>query len=135
MIVADASAIVAMIVGEPDAADLYVRLDARSPDERFVSTVSIWEASCAVARLKSCGRRVGLDIVQEFVGPSGLRPVAPDMTITALAIEAADRFGMGAGYPGILNLGDCFSYATARHLGAALLCKGGDFARTDIAIA
>jgi ribonuclease VapC len=54
------------------------------------------------------------------------------MTITALAVAAAERYGNGVGYPGILNLGDCFSYATAKHLNATLLFKGDDFSRTDI---
>ena len=38
----------------------------------------------------------------------------------------------GGGRPGIPNMGDCFSYATARHFGARLLFKGDDFRRTDI---
>lgn len=54
------------------------------------------------------------------------------MTISAIAVDAAQRYGNGPGYPGILNLGDCFSYATAKHLKAPLLFKGDDFSRTDI---
>lgn len=77
----------------------------------------------------------GLALVEEFLAPAAIEPIAPDMTITALAIEAAERYGNGVGYPGILNLGDCFSYATAKHLKAALLFKGDDFSRTDIAAA
>jgi uncharacterized protein with PIN domain len=32
-----------------------------------------------------------------------------------------------------LNVGDCFSYATAKLRGAPLLFKGDDFSQTDIA--
>ena len=130
MIVVDASAVVAMIVGEPGSEELYRRMDQSR--DRSISTVSVWEASCAVARLKSCNRELGLSLVREFLIGTGLRTVAPDDAITELAVEAAERYGRGAGYPGILNLGDCFSYATAKHLGAALLHKGDDFSRTDI---
>ena len=35
-------------------------------------------------------------------------------------------------HPAGLDYGDCFAYALARQLGEPLLCKGGDFARTDI---
>jgi len=34
-----------------------------------------------------------------------------------------------------LNFGDCFAYALAKTLGEPLLCKGADFARTDVALA
>jgi ribonuclease VapC len=41
-------------------------------------------------------------------------------------------FGKGMGHPTQLNFGDCFSYALAKSLDVPLLCKGGDFAKTDI---
>jgi ribonuclease VapC len=131
VIVLDASAIVAIMLEEVDAALLSARLD-ESDAPRFAPTVTIWEAACAVARRKAVARTMGLSLVQEFLQAAGIEPVAPDTAITALAVEAAERYGMGPGYPGILNLGDCFSYATAKQLGAALLFKGDDFSRTDI---
>jgi len=134
MIVVDASAIVAMIVREPDGAELAQRLENRpsGPGLRTASTVTIWEASSAVGRIDrvSCVR--AFELVDQFCRLANIEPIAPDMTITALAIDASERYGMGGGRPGILNLGDCFSYATARHLRAALLFKGDDFGRTDI---
>jgi ribonuclease VapC len=54
---------------------------------------------------------------------------------TELALSAFARFGKGQGHPAQLNLGDCFAYACARHHGAAMLCKGGDFVRTDLRLA
>jgi ribonuclease VapC len=134
VIVLDASAIVAIMAEEAEAKDLTERLERVAPSlhARYASTVSVWEAACAVARIFRTDRRHGLTSVDTFLGIAGVRPVAPDVAITSLAIEAAQRFGQGAGYPGILNLGDCFSYATARHLRAALLFKGDDFSRTDI---
>lgn len=117
---------------EPDGFDLSRKLDQHQGRGFVASTVTIWESSCAVARLKRCDRPRGLRLVGEFQALSGIEAIPPDLAITTLAIEAAERYGRGPGYPGILNLGDCFSYATARHLGAALLFKGDDFARTDI---
>lgn len=131
MIAVDASAIVAILVEEPEASALVARLD-ESGGSRFASTVTIWEAACAVARRKAIPRTQGLLLVQEFLEAARIEAVAPDMTISAIAVDAAQRYGNGPGYPGILNLGDCFSYATAKHLKAPLLFKGDDFSRTDI---
>ncbi|TDR87213.1 type II toxin-antitoxin system VapC family toxin [Enterovirga rhinocerotis] len=135
MIVVDASAIVAIMAGEPEGRELSRRLDGVPPilAARFVSTVSIWETACAVARIWRCDRDAGFEAVDAFLTEAHVDPVAPDMTITMLAVRAAERYGLGAGRPGILNLGDCFSYATAKHLGASLLYKGDDFSRTDLA--
>lgn len=135
MIVVDASAIVAILADEPDSGELAARLDSAPSGAglRSASTVSVWEASCALARIWRIDRVAGLGEVTEFLAATGIAAIAPDMAITALAVEAAERYGMGPRYPGILNLGDCFSYATAKHLGAALLFKGDDFNRTDIA--
>lgn len=134
MIVVDASVIVAILGEEDDGQEFAAKLTTLISERRslFVSTVSIWEGAVALARLWRIDRVIAMVEVTAFLTASAIKPVAPDMTITTLAVEAAQHYGMGAGYPGILNLGDCFSYATARHLGAALLFKGDDFGRTDI---
>ncbi len=134
MIVVDASAIVAMIVREADGAKLAQRLESRPRGSglRSASTVTIWEASTAVARIDRVSRVRAFELVEQFCRLAAIDPIAPDMAITALAIEAAERYGLGSGRPGILNMRDCFSYATARHLKARLLFKGDDFSRTDI---
>ncbi len=53
----------------------------------------------------------------------------PELTA---ALDAFARYGKGQGHPAQLNTGDCFAYAVARNHHAAMLFKGGDFARTDI---
>lgn len=58
--------------------------------------------------------------------------MGPD--IAAIALEAHARFGKGR-HPAALNMGDCFAYALAKAHGAALLFKGDDFVKTDIALA
>lgn len=47
------------------------------------------------------------------------------------AFSAFSRYGKGQ-HPAKLNFGDCMSYALAKSLGAPLLFKGDDFAKTDI---
>jgi ribonuclease VapC len=49
-----------------------------------------------------------------------------------IARDAYRDFGKGSGHPAQLNLGDCFSYALAAHLGEPLLFVGNDFSKTDI---
>lgn len=51
----------------------------------------------------------------------------------ARASEAFERFGKGR-HPAGLNLGDCYSYATAALAGRPLLCVGDDFPQTDLTL-
>lgn len=134
MIVVDASAIVGILAEEGDSQDLASRLQSSPAGSglRQASAVTIWEAASALARIWRIQPTEAFSEVREFLDVGLIEPIAPDMTITALAIEAAERYGMGPGRPGVLNLGDCFSYATAKHLKARLLFKGDDFGRTDI---
>ncbi len=137
MTVVDASAIIGIMAEEDDSEALASRLQVLplGPGRRYASTVTVWEAACALARIWKIDRSEAFAEVGEFMAAAEIAPFAPDMDITALAIEASERYGMGAGRPGILNLGDCFSYATARYFNAALLFKGGDFSRTDMEVA
>lgn len=50
------------------------------------------------------------------------------------AIRAFLRYGKGR-HPAKLNFGDCLSYATAKIARKPLLCKGDDFAKTDLTLA
>jgi ribonuclease VapC len=99
--------------------------------------VSVWEAAIAVARIKKSSRSHALQEVEDFLRLSSLEMGEPNEDITRLAVDASERYGFGnaQGYPGILNMGDTFSYATARYFSAKLVCKGEDFRRTDIEIA
>jgi ribonuclease VapC len=49
------------------------------------------------------------------------------------ALRAFERYGKGR-HPARLNMGDCFSYATASVAGEPLLCIGDDFPRTDLVV-
>ena len=54
-------------------------------------------------------------------------------SLTSEVVEVYARYGKGQSSGAKLNMGDCFAYAMARHLGVPLLYKGEDFARTDLA--
>jgi len=47
------------------------------------------------------------------------------------AIDAYARFGKGR-HPAALNFDDCMTYATAALARQPLLCRGGDFRKTDL---
>ncbi len=80
-------------------------------------------------------RKAGIDgrrDLQLLLAELSVQPVPLTPTMAERAHRAWRRYGKGRRRTR-LNLGDCFSYAAAQHLGAPLLHKGEDFAHTDIA--
>ncbi|HEV8023328.1 MAG TPA: type II toxin-antitoxin system VapC family toxin [Candidatus Nanopelagicales bacterium] len=57
---------------------------------------------------------------------------AVDRQQADIAREAYRKFGKGSGHPAGLNVGDRFTYAPAKVLDDAIICKGPDFLATDI---
>jgi ribonuclease VapC len=124
--VVDSSAFVALLLGEPEQ-ERFARVLA-SAAELWVSAFSVLETAIVVADKK---------------GPQGLLTwdalllrlqvqVVPMTAIHAtVARDAWLRFGKGR-HPAALNIGDCCSYAVARHAGLPLLAKGADFPLTDL---
>jgi len=140
LIFVDASVLAAIINEEPDAADLVLRLGAAGTV--FVSPMVRFEAVLAVARASSAmtGRPVTAetllkagDLVDALIGEFDAQFVDLTAQTGTDALDAARRYGKVVRHPARLNLGDCFAYACAKHLGAPLLYKGGDFAQTDLA--
>jgi ribonuclease VapC len=126
----DASAIIAMLVGETDRSELLDRLEGAAT--RSTSAVSVLETIMAVSR--ETGDRSGAPAkVRRFLDLAkvGIERVGEE-SVDMLA-EAFVRYGKGSGHPAQLNLGDCFSYAMAKKAGVPLLYKGNDFAQTDMA--
>ena len=126
---ADASALTAILLKEPDEASLVTRMQAYPL--RVTSPLAVWETVMAVSR------GLGLSIATAEVAVEDLlkvtqievRPLLPE--VRHVAVEAHARFGKGR-HPAALNFGDCFAYACARHARVPLLYKGDDFSRTDI---
>ncbi len=128
----DASAMIAIIAMEDDAASLSGRLAAaRTPR---TSPVAMFEAAAGLARIANVPPGDALALVHRFLREAGATVVAIDQDIGVAAVDAFARYGKGR-HPAGLNMGDCFAYACARRLDTQLLCKGNDFPRTDIGLA
>jgi ribonuclease VapC len=125
----DASAMVAIIAGEPDAAELSARLGRAA--QAYTSPVAIYEAVLGVARAGAMHVRQAEGLLDDFVGELTITVVPITASIGRAAVCAFDRFGRGR-HPAGLNMGDCFAYACARELSVPLLFKGSDFPQTDI---
>ena len=124
--VIDTSALLAILLGEPERLD-YIELLAGA-DDPLISTATLVEASIVMQA------RTGDDGVQDLddlLTVAGVRPVAVDADQAVLARQAFARFGKGRA-PAGLNFGDCFAYALARATGRPLLFKGADCAQTDV---
>jgi len=127
--VIDASALVAVLLGEPEA-EAMLRAIAGDP-RRLVGAVSMLEAAMVMdSRLGPAGARE-LDLL---IHGGAMQIVAMTAEQVELARECYSRFGKGR-HPARLNLGDCCSYALSLHSGEPLLFKGGDFVQTDVKVA
>jgi ribonuclease VapC len=128
----DASAIVAILVQEPDWEELESK--AESVKFRLTSALAVYEAVLGIARILRCEPDQAKAAVDGFLAEAGAGLVAIDQAVGAEAISAHARFGRGR-HRAALNMGDCFSYACAKVHKVPLLCKGNDFVHTDIQIA
>ena len=130
MIVADASAIVAILTGEPEAGTLTEALE-HAP-EIITSPLAVYEATLGLVRILRRSVEDAERDVAEFLRLARVvvQPIQPETV--PVAVKAFARYGKGRGYPAQLNPGDCFIYAQTKLSGAALLYKGDDFSKTDI---
>ncbi len=128
----DASAIVAILTGEPEAPAFADLLDGAP-----IPTTSPIAMSRHRRRLPQAAReRRGGGGRRSRVSRDRAIEIVPTTTADAeTALDAHSRYGKGRGHPAQLNLGDCFAYAVARRHGVALLFKGEDFDKTDIQVA
>lgn len=125
----DTSAILAVILGEPDAErHLAAMAGAR---ELAISAATLVEAAI-VAEAK--GGREASDDLHALLGDLECEVLPLDEAQALAASDAWRRFGKGR-HRAALNLGDCYSYAAATVHGWPLLFKGEDFLQTDVAAA
>jgi ribonuclease VapC len=127
-VVLDTSAVAAVILGEPDA-EAFAAIMLRHAGELSMSAATWVELGIVIEARQ--GQPAFDDLTALLTSLTvTIEPLDADQATAAVA--AWRRFGKGR-HPAGLNLGDCFSYALARTLGAPLLFKGRDFAQTDIA--
>lgn len=127
MIAIDSSALVAIVLGEPEAEPI---LDALMSAPSLLSSANFIEAAMVVESRQGRDATRDLDLL---VDGAGTEIVACDRAHIGAAIRAWRRFGKGI-HPAGLNYGDCFAYATATLRGVPLLFKGNDFTQTDLPI-
>ena len=127
----DASALIALTTGEEGADILADRLQEASL--RLCSALSMWETVAGLYRSYAFSVPDAQAHVRRFIEAADLRFVAIGEREFEIAIDAYARFGKGR-HPAALNMGDCYAYACAKVNRAALLFKGEDFAKTDMAV-
>ncbi len=124
--VLDTSALVAILLGEPERDQLIAALaEAADP---LISAGTLLEASIVV---QSKLGDDGLADLDELLAMAGVRCVAVDLAQVHAARSAFARFGKGR-HAASMNYGDCFAYALAKVAQTPLLFKGDDFAQTDV---
>lgn len=129
--VIDASALVVMLTGEPEAEAFADRVEACRTV--ILSPIAIFETVLAIRRMHQCSLADASASLNAFLTTAGITLVPITEKEAGLALKAFSLYGKGTGHPARLNMGDCFSYALARSCGMPLLFKGDDFSRTDIA--
>jgi len=123
MIAVDTSALMAILLNEPEASAC---ADALATNDRIVISAGTVAEALIVA-----GRR---KIDEEMAGLIDGLGLEIDSVTPAVARRVADSYARwGKGYdPAGLNFGDCFSYEIAKTRECPLLYVGADFARTDV---
>jgi ribonuclease VapC len=127
ILVADSSALLAILLGEPERAgfeELLLAHDVKISAGTLIETLRVVQLGLGPE---------GLAGVDELLATTGAEIVPVDADQVAAARDGMLRFGKGRGKePAVLNFGDLFAYALARRLGLPLLYKGEDFAQTDV---
>ena len=125
----DTSALVTILDQEPEA-ERIVRAMATASD-RKLSAANLVEAGIVMqARRGDEGAR-DLDLL---LAKLKIEIIPFTARQADLARKAFRRYGRER-HPAQLNFGDCFAYALAKDTSTPLLCKGSDFAQTDISVA
>ncbi len=126
MIVLDTSALIAILLREPEAERCTAAIAGNA---ELAMSAGTYAEALIVAQRRSVAEEMTILL-------EGL-----DVEILPLAAADARRVGdayrlWGKGHhPAGLNYGDCFAYAAAKALGCPLLYVGDDFARTDLGAA
>lgn len=123
MIAVDTSALMAIMLSEPEADACAAVLEAE--EHLLISAGTVAEALIVGAR-----RKVGEEIAQLIDG-LGFEIVSLTPASARRVAQAYEQWGKGI-HPAALNFGDCFAYEVAKEHGCRLLYVGEDFKQTDI---
>jgi len=125
--VIDSSAVLAILLQEPDAPLFAAAIEAEPAP--LISAATVVEAGVVLLARHSAAAREDL---ADFLSESGVQVEPVSREQAELALDAFQRYGKGRGHPAQLNFGDCFSYALAKATAEPLLFKGDHFSRTDV---
>ncbi|WP_448191656.1 type II toxin-antitoxin system VapC family toxin [Azospirillum sp. sgz301742] len=124
--VVDTSALMAIILDEPEAEECMACLEAA--ETLVMSAGTLAEALIVAER---CNVRAEME---RLVSGLGLDIVTVTLAAARQVADAYARWGKGV-HPASLNYGDCFAYALAHERNIPLLYVGDDFSRTDVGTA
>lgn len=125
----DSSAIVAIVLDEPERAGLLGKLD--SAELVAVGAPTLAEAAIVLtARMGDSATGA----LEAFLRAADVIVIEFNADHWREAATAWSRYGRGR-HPAGLNFGDCLAFAVARATGFPLLAKGDDFPRTDLPLA
>jgi ribonuclease VapC len=128
--VIDSSALVAILLAEPEA-DHLMQQPVAAP-LCLIGAATYLETCMVMIGRSGPDARLQVDRLVQTLRAE-LVPFTESQA--RRAVDAFLRYGKGRQAGAGLNFGDCCSYAPAAETGLPLLFKGGDFARTDIAAA
>ena len=123
MIAVDTSALMAVLLGEPQADYCSAVLEAEP--EVLISAGTVAEALIVAER-----RNVAEEMARLITG-LGFEVVPVSRASAERAAGAYNRWGKGV-HPAGLNFGDCFAYEVTEVHSCRLLHVGDDFSKTDL---
>ncbi|MBC7634956.1 MAG: type II toxin-antitoxin system VapC family toxin [Acetobacteraceae bacterium] len=130
--IVDASAMLAILLDEPDARKFSDAIGlcegARIPAPNWLEVAMKIESMTALA---GSGQNFADSILAFYMARKLIQIEPYTEEHSSLARVAFRRFGKGR-HPAGLNFGDCIAYSVAKFENAPLLFKGNDFIHTDI---
>ncbi len=123
MIAVDTSALMAVVLNEPEADACIVALEAE--DDLLISAGTVAEALIVASR-----RNVGEEM-ERLIDGLGFEIVSVTPASARRIARVYGTWGKGV-HPAALNFGDCFAYDAATEHECRLLFVGDDFRKTDI---
>lgn len=126
--IVDASALMSIYLSEDDAQAFWDRIYS-STSKRMSAATYLEAGVVAMGR----NRQTGLAVIRAMVEELAIDICDVTAEQARIAQEACLRYGKGLS-PAGLNYGDCFVYALAKVRREPVLCKGTEFAKTDVAV-
>jgi ribonuclease VapC len=125
-VIVDSSAIVAVLRREAG----HELIEQRLAEAAEIKIGAPTAAELGIVLTHRLGGR-GRLILARFFQDNHIETIPFTAEHAEVAMDAFVQYGKGH-HPAKLNMGDCFTYATAKVAGEPLLCVGDDFPQTDL---